>query len=104
MTAKTLVATTAVLITRDAMTIIPTELPAHEIEIAKAVFGEENVNPTGADSGAVELEAASEAERLEQKWGSDALQAAFGANYKGKIAKAVADGAVKPSEKKAKGE
>ncbi|MGC4395998.1 hypothetical protein [Hydrogenophaga sp. T2] len=81
----------ALMITRDPMTILPREVPEHELPIVQAVFGEDNVEVQGAVEGAsVELDPSQEAERLAGKYGTDALEKAYGANFKGAITKACA--------------
>lgn len=81
----------AVMITRDAMTILPRELPEHELPVAQAVFGEDNVEVLGpVDDEAVKLDPATEAERLAGKYGPDAVEKAYGTNFKSAVAKACA--------------
>lgn len=89
MSQKILVAAVALMVTRDAMTVLPASVPAHELPIMKAVHGEENVRELEDKAESVELEGAAEAERLEAKYGRDALEKAYGANYKSAIASAV---------------
>ncbi len=90
----------AVVITRDPMTILPREFPEHELPVAQAIFGEDNVEVLGpVDGETVALDPASEAERLAGKYGTDALEKAYGVNYKGAIAKAcTALGSEAPAE------
>lgn len=90
MSAKILVATIALMVTRDAMTILPTTVPKHEVDVQRAIFGRENVQVLDDQSGAVpvEVELETEAERLEAKYGGGALEKAFGTNYQFAIAKA----------------
>jgi hypothetical protein len=76
------------LISRDAMTRLPVDIPAHEVEIVKTVFGEDNVQVTNEDAGSVELEASEEGQRLVAKYGDVAVVKVFGENYKGAVAKA----------------
>lgn len=94
-TEKILVACVMLTVTRDAMTILPAKVPAHEVEIMKAVHGEENVREIEGPADAVEIDPEGEAERLMQKYGREALEAAYGTNFKGKLAKACAEHAVK---------
>lgn len=99
------VSMTALVITRDAMTILPRDVPTHEVEIAKAVFGEDNVEVIGLVEGqSVELDASLEHERLAQKYGPDAVQAAYGTNYKGATEKACKAAEFVPAKGKAKAE
>lgn len=88
---KVLVATVALMITRDAMTVLPTTVPGHEVEIQKAVFGEDNVEVLEKqdDAAPVEIDSEGEVTRLEGKYGNGALEGAYGVNYKGAIARAL---------------
>lgn len=90
-----LIASKSLLITRDAMTILPRTLPAHELEVAQVVFGEDNIEVLGDGDEPIELDPAQESARLEAKWGSEAVEKAFGANHKSKIAAACEAHAVK---------
>jgi hypothetical protein len=98
---KVLVAAVALNVTRDPMTILPVHVPAHEVDIIKTVFGDDNVVEEGP-SEAREIDIDGEAERLENKYGPDALAKTFGANYPSAIKKAAKEHLVKPA--KAKGE
>ena len=70
----------ALVITRDPMTILPREVPEHEVAVVQAVFGEDNVEVTGKVEGAViELDSALEADRLVQRYGQEAVEKAYGA-------------------------
>ena len=90
-------------VNRDAMTKIPTVIPAHEAEVVKIVFGEDNVTILEEDSGSVELEPAEEGQRLASKYGADAVIKVYGENFKGAIAKAcsVHEASAKPKGKAA---
>ena len=78
----------ALVITRDPMTILPREVPEHEVAVVQAVFGEDNVEVTGKVEGAViELDSALEADRLVQRYGQEAVEKAYGGNFKGAIDK-----------------
>lgn len=88
---KILVAAVAVMISRDAMTNLPGIVPAHEVDIQKAVFGEDNValldsQPTDIFT----IDPSQEAERLAQKYGGEAMEKAHGVNFKSAIAKELA--------------
>ncbi len=97
-----LIAMVAITVTRDPMTILPREVPAHEVPIAQAVFGEDNVEVHGPVEGqSVELEIDNEPDRLIQKYGQGAVEAAYGVNFKGAIAKACKE-AGKPAAAEAK--
>lgn len=90
-----LIAMCAIVITRDPMTILPREVPAHEVPIAQAVFGEDNVEVVGNVPGqSVELDTSLEPERLVSKYGQGAVEAAYGVNYKSAIDKACKEHAV----------
>lgn len=78
---------TAVSVRRDAMTTLPVTVPAHEVEIQKLIFGEDNVQVTSEDAGTVELDAATEGERLVQKYGADPVIRLYGESFKGAVAK-----------------
>lgn len=97
---KRLVPLVAVLITRDAMTILPSEVPEHELPVTQAVFGEDNVEVKGtSEDRVVVLDSTQEAERLAGKYGAEALELAYGVNFKGAIAKAcAAAGTAAPDE------
>ncbi len=98
-----LIPVVALIITRDPMTILPREVPEHEVAVTQAVFGEDNVEVVGKVEGAaVELDSALEAERLVQKYGQEAVEKAYGANFKGAIdkeCKAIAIEAAQTGEK-----
>lgn len=88
---KILVAAVAVMISRDAMTNLPGIVPAHEVDIQKAVFGEDNValldsQPTDIFT----IDPSQEAERLAQKYGGEAMEKAHGVNFKSAIARELA--------------
>lgn len=89
---KLLIAAVALTITRDPMTILPRDLPAHEVPIAQAVFGEDNVEiHEGRDLQPVAIDTDIEAERLAAKWGEGSLEKAYGVNFKSGIARAIKD-------------
>lgn len=94
MSQKILVAAIALMVTRDAMTILPATVPVYELPIMKAVHGDENVRELEEKAGHVELEGAVEADRLEAKYGRDMLEKAYGANFKSAIANAVKEATV----------
>ena len=92
------VALVALTITRDAMTRLPSTVVAHEVEVVKTVFGEDNVVVQDDEAGTLEVDPKEEGERLAQKYGHDAVVRTFGENYKGAVEKAC-----KPVDVKAKG-
>lgn len=98
---KLQVATVALIVTRDAMTILPTTVPVHERPIVEAVFGKDNVQEADDQSAAVpvEIDVEGEVARLEGKFGSDALEKAHGKNYGAAITDGVSTAAVKKTAK-----
>lgn len=88
-------------ITRDAMTRLPVSIPAHELEIVRTIFGEDNVQVHSEDAGSVELDPAEEGARLVGKYGDAAVVKVFGENYKGAVSKACSshEAAAKPKGK-----
>ena len=87
MTTRILVSTLALLVTRDAMTILPVIVPAHELEVQKAVFGEDNIEVRDIKTEPTVATADEEGDRLAKKYGAEAVEAAFGVNFKSKVAK-----------------
>jgi hypothetical protein len=80
----------AVTVTRDAMTRLAVTVPAHEVDLQRTVFGEDNVQITSEDTGAhVELDPSAEGERLVGKYGDAAVVKQYGENYKGAVARAL---------------
>jgi hypothetical protein len=77
-----------VTVNRDAMTKLPVTVPAHEVEVVKTVFGEDNVAIVDEDAGSVELDPAEEGARLVSKYGPDVVTKVYGENFKGAVAKA----------------
>lgn len=101
-----LVATAAVMITRDPMTILPATVPKHELPILHAIFGEDNVQELDDQSDAQPMEVDTEGEvtRLENKYGPGKLEDTHGKGYKSEIARAMKDNAVEAdAPAKAKG-
>jgi hypothetical protein len=76
-------------VTRDAMTRIVADVPAHEIEVQQVVFGHDNVNVLNDSAGVTELEEGEEADRLARKYGESAVTDTYGANYSGKVVAAM---------------
>lgn len=72
-------------VTRDAMTRIVSDIPAHEIEVQQLVFGHDNVNVINDAAGTTELDEAAEGERLTRKYGDAAVAETFGANFHNKV-------------------
>lgn len=87
---KVLVATIALSIARDAMTILPVTVPRHELKVQRAIFGKENVleQDDQSDAKPVEIDVETEVERLAGKYGPGALEKAFGADFEEAIPQA----------------
>lgn len=81
------VKTVALLITRDAMTILPSEVPEYELPIARHVFGDDNVEVVERDAPAfVEIESPDdEPQRLAAKWGQGRVEEALGPQFASQI-------------------
>jgi hypothetical protein len=101
---KVLVPSVTVAVTRDAMTIIPVTVPAHEVRVIQVLHGAEHVAKTDEQpTDKHEIDPASEAERLTMKYGPALLEKAFGAAFDLDIPKAVeAAAAAAPAKGKAK--
>lgn len=98
------VATIALIITRDAMTILPTTVPKHELPMLQTVFGEDNVQVADDQSSAalpVEIDAEGEVTRLENKFGPGALEKTHGAAYKNAILREMKDNTVESADAEA---
>lgn len=100
---KVSVPTMTLSVVRDALTILPVTVPAHEHEALCAVHGEENVQIVAEGGEAVEIEADAEVERLKAKYGPEMLEKAYGANFSTKIVRAVAAYAEPAGKAKTKG-
>jgi hypothetical protein len=79
----------AVTVRRDAMTLLPAAVPQHELAVLKAVHGADNVYVQEGEAGSIELDPATEGERLEKKYGDLALVKAYGPGYEPAIAQAI---------------
>lgn len=92
-------------LTKDSMTRIVADIPAHEVEVQQLVFGRDNVNVINDAVGSVELNVDDEPDRLVRKYGETAVSDTFGPNYHGKVIAAMeANAAVAKSGKAAKSE
>ena len=96
------IALVTVSIWRDAMTNLSVTIPTHEVEVAKSIFGEDNVHVTAEQAGVVELDPAAEGERLKDKYGEAAIVKMFGENYKGAVARSLSSHEVTSKAKPAK--
>lgn len=79
------VPTVTCVVTRDPMTIIHTTICPHEVDIVRAIFGADNVELLEGETGTTEIDAEGEIKRLENKYGTGQLEAAFGQTYAGTI-------------------
>jgi hypothetical protein len=79
----------AVSVRRDAMTLIPVSVPQYEIAVLKAVHGADNVYVSEGEACSIELDPATEGERLEKKYGDLALVKAFGPGYEAAISQSI---------------
>ena len=95
---KMLVATAALMVSRDAMTHVPVTVPAHEVEIMQALHGVENVRVLEQKTEPTEIDPAVEGERLEQKYGQGLIRELFGATAPAKLAKLAAEHEVKSAK------
>jgi hypothetical protein len=86
----------AVGVRRDAMTILPVGVPAHELRILHAVHGRDNVYPSEDVAGSVELDPEAEGARLRSKYGDRAVMAAYGDDCDEAILQAISSDAAKP--------
>jgi hypothetical protein len=102
---KILVAAAVLMVTRDAMTILPVTVAKHEVDAMRAVHGPENVRESDSSSVSpveIELEGepgmrSPEVERMEMKYGPDALAKAYGAGYEREILRVARAHEVKPA-------
>lgn len=91
----------SVLLTRDSMTRVPTQIPPYELELVQVIFGEENVQTNEEVCGEIEVEPAEEGERLAKKYGVGQVIRVYGEAFKGAITRAV--NAIEATPKAAKG-
>lgn len=73
----TLVSAVIASVDKDTMTSITREIPAHEVDVLKAVFGKDNVRQERA-AAPVALDLDKEFERLSAKYGPAAVEDAIG--------------------------
>jgi hypothetical protein len=87
---KVLIPSVALSITRDAMTILPAIVPAHEVRILQVLHGTEHVARADEQPNEKhEIEPEDEVERLSMKYGQGVLEKAFGTAFDLEIDKAV---------------
>jgi hypothetical protein len=70
---------------RDAQTITPTTIAAHELPILHALYGIENVEDSGL-YGTYPVDEMQEYKRLVLKFGEDAVRAIYGEEHSGQLA------------------
>lgn len=98
---KTLVNAVSLMVRRDAMTNLPVSVPAYEGDILRLLHGEENVVERDDKAQPVEIEAATEADRLDQKYGKGSMSALLGPGFKSKVARMVQEATVREAKPKA---
>lgn len=91
-----LVALLAVTIRRDANTITPITVPAHELPILRNMFGKENVVQADEHAGTVEVDPAGEYERLSAKYGGGKVAKVYGDDDGLRLSEMVVKNEVKP--------
>lgn len=89
------VKTIAILVTRDAMTILPSEIPEYELPIAQSVFGSDNVEVVGPSVNLIDVQPEEEANRLAAKWGEQRVVDALGPQFAAQIKRAALAAEVK---------
>ena len=88
---KTNVPLLNVTIRRDANTITPVTVPPYELSLLRQMFGKENVTE-GDQAGVIEVEAATEYERLSAKYGAPRVAKIFGDDEGERLAELVVQG------------
>ncbi|MGL5117530.1 MAG: hypothetical protein ACRC7C_19635 [Beijerinckiaceae bacterium] len=90
-----LVSLLAVTIRRDANTITPITVPAHELPMLRNMFGKENVTQADEPVGSVEVDPAGEYERLSAKYGAGKVAKVYGDDDGLRLSEMVAKNEVK---------
>ena len=85
---KHLVPLTVVGVHRDITTTLSVSVPAHEVLILQTIHGRDNVYP-GDESGETAIDPDTEFDRLNRKYGEDAVREAYGASGFGDIRRMV---------------
>jgi len=89
----------SVTVRRDANTITPVAVPVYELTMLRQMFGKENVN--GDEKvGHIEVDAASEFERLCAKYGAQKVMKVYGDDGGERLAELVEKAAVKAPKAK----
>lgn len=95
-----------VMVRRDANTITPVAVPPYELTMLRQMFGKENVNGDKV-AGHIEVDPASEFERLSAKYGAQKVIKVYGDDGGERLAELVEKAAVKATKaggKKAEGD
>lgn len=90
-----LVALLAITIRRDANTITPITVPAHELPMLRNMHGKENVTQAEEPIGTVEVDPAGEFERLSAKYGAGKVAKVYGDDDGLRLSEMVAKNEVK---------
>lgn len=90
-------------VTRDAMTRIVADIPAHEIEVQQLIFGRDNVNVLNDAAGSSEIDENEEPDRFVRKYGEAAVADTFGPNYHSKVIAAAKANAAEGEDKPKRG-
>lgn len=96
---KTNVPLLNVTIRRDANTITPITVPPYELTMLRQMFGKENVTE-GDDAGVIEVDAATEHERLSAKYGAAKVSKVYGDDEGERLKELVEKAAVKVKAEK----
>ncbi len=83
-----------VTIRRDANTITPVTVPPYELTMLRQMFGKENVTE-GDEAGVIEVDTATEHERLSAKYGAAKVSKVYGDDEGERLAELVEKHAVK---------
>lgn len=85
-----------VTIRRDANTITPVTVPAHELPMLRNMHGKENVTQADEPAGTVEVDPAGEYERLSAKYGDGKVAKVYGDDDGLRLSEMVAKNEIKP--------
>ena len=93
-----LVSLLLVTIRRDANTITPITVPAHELPMLRNMHGKENVTHTDEAVGTVEVDPAAEYERLGAKYGAGKVAKVYGDDDGLRLSEMVTKNELKPAK------
>lgn len=93
-----LVALLLVTIRRDANTITPITVPAHELPMLRNMHGKENVTQADEPVGTVEVDPAGEYERLSAKYGAGKVAKVYGDDDGLRLSEMVEKNELKPGK------